>query len=82
MSRTARPLSKVHCITKNGCDYPVAVKIAFDDGTVQTYTFQFEVSPQYLIAKNRFEESLNISIGYQYKPKRKNRILWWQHRTR
>lgn len=82
MSRPARPLSKVHCITKNGCDYPVAVKIAFDDGTVQTYTFEGTVNLQLMAARNRFEESLNISIGYQYKPKRKNRILWWQHRIR
>lgn len=70
----ARPLIKVHCITKSGCDYPTAVKLAFDDGTVQTYTYEGAVSPQLAIAQDRFEQSLNISIGYQYQPKRKNRI--------
>ena len=33
----AQPLLDVHCIMEPYCDYPVAVRIAMDDWTIQTY---------------------------------------------
>lgn len=33
----AKPLLKIHCEEKPYCTYPVALKVAMDDGTIQTY---------------------------------------------
>ena len=70
----ARPLLDIHCITKPGCKYPVAVKIAMDDGSVKTYNIEEDFSPKFRTFTANMEESIEISIGYQYRPKRKNRI--------
>ena len=69
-----RPILNIHCITARGCDYPVAVRLLMDDSTVQTYVLENSMSPKCQKARCAFEESVEISIGYQYKPKRKNRI--------
>jgi len=70
----AKPLLDIHCINRNGCKYPVAVKIAMDDGSVQTYTLDSMPSPNVVKATEILEQSIEISIGYQYRPKRRNRI--------
>lgn len=67
----ARPLLDIHCITDEYCDYPVAVKIAMDDGTVQTYTHDAKMDYQF---KKVMDSLHKITNGYQYKPRRKNRI--------
>lgn len=67
----ARPLLKIHCIEKEGCDYPVAVKIAMDDGTVQTYALENKVD---LMFEKVMKSVEKVTIGYQYKPKRKSRL--------
>lgn len=38
----ANPLLDVHCIRKPLCEYPMQLKVAMDDGTVQTYNLQVE----------------------------------------
>lgn len=68
----ARPLLDIHCINEPYCDYPVAVKIAMDDGTVQTYTLDNKMDMQF----QKVMDSLNkMTVGYQCRPRRrKNRI--------
>ena len=69
-----RPLLKdIHCIEEPNCEYPVAVRLAMEDGSVMTYTLENAVSPKVLKAQNLIEESIHISIGYQYGKKRRNR---------
>ena len=78
--RMAKPILDVHCITAPGCEYPVAVRLLMDDKTVQTYILENSMSPNCQRAKSAFEESIEISIGYQYDPhprRRKNRIHRW-----
>lgn len=71
----AKPLVDLFCIEKEGCKYPVAVRILMDDSTVQTYTLDTKVSPVVQKASDILTESISISIGYQYVPKRRrNRI--------
>lgn len=69
----ARPLLDIHCITEESCDYPVAVKVAMDDGTVQTYTLDNKMDLQFKKVMNSLEK---LTVGYQYKQRkrRKNRI--------
>lgn len=69
----AKPLLNIHCICRNGCDYPVAVRIAMDDGTVQTYALENAVSPAFQRAKEILEESIEISVGYRFVPKQKRK---------
>lgn len=73
----ARPLVDLFCIEREGCKYPVAVRILMDDSTVQTYTLDSSVSPVVQKASDILKESISISIGYQHMPmkrKRRNRI--------
>lgn len=70
----ARPLIKVCCVMKPGSDYPIAVKIPMDDGKVVEYEMKQNISPVFAQIKAQFDESLNISIGYQMGRKKKNRI--------
>lgn len=68
----ARPLLDIFCITEEGCEYPVAVKITMDDGSIQTYNL--ENKHDYLFDKV-MESVTKVTVGYQYKrPKRRNRI--------
>ena len=68
----ARPLLKVHCIEKDYCEYPVAVKIAMDDGTVQTYTLDCKADYQFDKVMKSLEK---LTVGYQYKPETRKRRL-------
>ena len=73
----ARPLVDLFCIEREGCKYPVAVRILMDDNTVQTYTLDSRVSPVVQKASDILKHSIDISIGYQHMPmkrKRRNRI--------
>lgn len=66
----ARPLLDIVCIEEDYCDYPIAVRIAMDDGTVQTYGLE----NRYDYMFDKVMTSLdNIKVGYQYKPPRKRR---------
>jgi len=67
----ARPLLDIHCVTDEYCDYPVAVKIAMDDGTIQTYTLDCKSDLQFQKVMDSLEK---LTVGYQYKGRRKNRI--------
>ena len=68
----ARPLLKIHCITDEYCDYPVAIKIAMDDGTFQTYVLEAKEDYQF---KKVMDSLKKMTVGYQYEPpRRKNRI--------
>lgn len=69
----AKPLLDIHCVTEPYCDYPVAVKLTMDDGSIQTYVLENKTE----IMFGKVMESLHkVTVGYQYKPKhrRKNRI--------
>ena len=71
----AKPLLDIHCIHEPYCEYPVAVRITMDDGTVQTYNLEHRTD--YMFQK--VMESLDrMTVGYQHKeepPKRRrNRI--------
>jgi hypothetical protein len=54
--------------------YPPIKKIAFEDGTIQTYVHIDRISPQLARAEHELRHSINISVGYLLRPRRKNRI--------
>ena len=62
----AKPLLKIHCIEADYCDYPVAVRIAMDDGTVQTYALENKTDYQFGSVMKSLEK---IAVGYQYQGK-------------
>lgn len=70
----AKPLDvRICCIIEPYCDYPVAVKITMDDGTVQTYNLENKTDIKFENLMKRVKKS--VEIGYQYKPaKRMSRI--------
>jgi len=72
----ANPLLNIHAVREDCCKYPVALKVAMDDGTVQTYELKCEQHPSFLAAMQTMERMVDRIeiIGYQYKPRRKNRI--------
>ena len=67
----AKPLLKIHVSeTEEFCDYPTAVKIPMDDGTVQTYVLENKTSYQF----NKVMKCLNrMKVVYQYRYPRKRR---------
>lgn len=70
----AKPLLHIHCITEKYCDYPIAVKVAMDDGSVQTYVLENRTQ---LMFNNVMDSLKKMEVGYQYKPRHgrmKNRI--------
>lgn len=76
----AKPLLDIKCITEESCKYPVAVRIAMDDGTVQTYDLKYDMHPNFADAMSSLDKMFNCVrvTGYQYvsrdQRKRKNRI--------
>lgn len=67
----AKPLLDIHCIEEEFCEYPVALKVAMDDGTIQTYALENKYDYKF----EKVMESLGkVAVGYQYKPKRKRRL--------
>ena len=72
----AKPLLDVVCITEPYCDYPVAVRLTMDDGTVQTYNL--ENKTDYMFEK--VMESLSrMKVGYP--PQRKRRYRFGKNDT-
>ena len=67
----AKPLLKIHCIVEPYCEYPVALRIAMDDGTVQTYALENKMDVQFQKVMDCLHK---MTVGYQYRPRRKNRI--------
>ena len=68
----AKPLLDIHCVTEPYCDYPVAVKILMDDGTVQTYELKNKTDYQFNKVMNALAK---MQTGYQYMGEhRKSRI--------
>ena len=67
----AKPLLKIHGITEPFCEYPTALKVAMDDGTVQTYVLENKTEYQF----DNVMKCLNrMKVGYQYnEPVRKRR---------
>ena len=62
-----KPLLDIHCQYDSYCDYPTAVRITMDDGTVHTYILQNKTEYQF----NKVMENLDrMMVGY---PKRKYR---------
>ena len=67
----ARPLLDIHCITEASCEYPVAVRIAMDDGTVQTYNLECkQEDPRFLDAMSCLERMFECIDGYKPKQRR------------
>lgn len=68
----AKPLLDIHCVTEPYCDYPVAVKILMDDGSVQTYELKNKTDYQFSKVMNALAK---MQTGYQYRGEhRKSRI--------
>lgn len=75
----AKPLLDVYYEEKPLCKYPVQLRIAMDDGTVQTYNLEVKQP----IENPSFREAMDalgrmferIEIGYQYgkEPSRKRK---------
>ncbi len=62
-----KPLLDIHCQYDPYCDYPTAVRLTMDDGTVHTYILQNRTEYQF----NKVLENLDrMVVGY---PKRKYR---------
>ena len=72
----AKPLLDLVCITEPSCEYPTALKVNMDDGTVQTYVLQCDQRPNFkeaMDALDRMFDCIEIT-GYKYDPqKRRNR---------
>ena len=68
----AKPLLDIHCIRKPHCKYPMQMKVAMDDGTVQTYnleTKQPAPNPNFMEAMEALDRMFSsIEIGYRYDP--------------
>lgn len=66
----AKPLLNVVCIREPYCDYPVAVKLTMDDGTVQTYALENKTD----IMFQKVMDSLSrMMVGYRYQPEKRRR---------
>lgn len=67
----AKPILDINCITEPYCEYPVAVRLLMDDGTVQTYGLENKMDFHF----QKVMECLHkMEVGYKCKPRRKNRI--------
>lgn len=60
----AKPLLNIHIAESEPfCEYPTAIKIAMDDGSVQTYVLERKTEYQF----SQVMKCLNrIKVGYQY----------------
>lgn len=71
----AKPLLDVHCVCDSGYKYPTCLKVAMDDGTVQTYVLHVEQQPNFTEAMQALDRMMDMAreIGYKYSPKRNRR---------
>lgn len=68
--RVAKPLLDIHCEYEPYCEYPSAIRVAMDDGTIQTYALLNKT--EYMFG--RVMESLkNMRVGYPRTKNRRNR---------
>ena len=69
----AKPLLNIHSENEPYCDYPTALKVPMDDGTIQTYVLENKTSYQF---DNVMKCLKRMKVGYQYgyPQKRRNRI--------
>ena len=67
----AKPLLNIHGKAEDFCEYPTELKVAMDDGTVQTYVLENKTEYQF----GNVMKCLNrMKVGYQYRePVRKRR---------
>lgn len=65
----AKPLLNVHYVRKPGCEYPMQLKVAMDDGTIQTYNLVTEKptpDPNFLEAMAALDRMFEcLDIGYK-----------------
>ena len=73
----AKPLLDIVCITEPYCDYPVAVRLTMDDGSVQTYTL--ENKTEYMFQK--VMDSLDHMCGYHPPEIKRRRHRKWHYDT-
>ena len=66
----AKPLLDIVCITEPYCDYPVAVRLTMDDGSVQTYTL--ENKTDYMFQKV-MDSVRCMNVGYRPPVQKKRR---------
>ena len=74
--KVAKPLLDIVCITEPYCDYPVAVRLTMDDGSVQTYAL--ENKTDYMFQKV-MDSVRQMKVGYP--PQRKRRYRVGKHDT-
>ena len=59
----ANPLLEIHCVNEPYCNYPTAVKIAMDDGTIQTYELKNKMEYKFGEVLKALDK---MTVGYQY----------------
>ena len=59
----AKPLLEIHCVREPYCEYPVAVKVTMDDGTVQTYELKNKMEYKF---GEVMKALARMETGYQY----------------
>ena len=61
-----RPLLDIHCVTEPYCQYPVAIKIAMEDGSIQTYELKNKMEYKFGQVMTALAK---METGYQYRGK-------------
>ena len=65
-----KPLLDIHCHYDSYCDYPTAVKITMDDGTIKEYALVNKTEYQF----NKVMENLDrMMVGYPRKKRYRRR---------
>ena len=59
----AKPLLDIHCVEEPYCQYPVAIKVAMDDGTIQVYELKNKMEYKF---GNVMKAIARMETGYQY----------------
>ena len=68
-----KPLLNIHSKYEPFCEYPTVLRVAMDDGTIQTYVLESKTTYQF---DNVMKCMKRMKLGYQcgYPVKRINRI--------
>ena len=69
----AKPLLNIHCIYDKNCKYPTGIRVAMDDGSVQTYLLKVDQNPNFVEAMNALERMFDCFqvTGYKYEPRKR-----------
>lgn len=59
-----RPLLDIHCINEPYCQYPVAVRITFEDGSTQVYELKNKMEYKFGQVMTALAK---METGYQYR---------------